>query len=363
MIFHQPSIWFLLLICFTPLIWWNYKSRRRRPAIIFSSVEPLHRAGSTWAARSRWIIPLLRTLAVILLIVCLARPQQTEQEIRTFSEGIAIQLVVDRSGSMRAMDFKLNGQAVNRLEVVKHVVENFIAGGEDLPGRLHDLIGIIAFASFPDSICPLTLDYEHSVEAIRQVEPAEGPQESGTAIGEAIALGVERLHSLEQRRELLESSRVRSKVMILLTDGENNVGEIDPVTAAEMAATFGIRIYTIGAGTNSGSAPIPVPDVFGRMRMRNVPVSIDEETLKQIAEISGGQYFRATDTNSLGEIYARIDELEKTEIEEKRYVHFSELAVEALPMGSLTLPPLLLIVFLLLALEMLLVSTKFRTIP
>ncbi len=363
MIFHQPSIWFLLLIGLTPLIWWNYKSRRRRPAVVFSSVEPLHRAGATWAVRARWIIPLLRTLSVILLIVCLARPQKTEQEIRKFSEGIAIQLVVDRSGSMRAMDFEMDGQAVNRLEVVKHVVENFIAGGEDLPGRHDDLIGIIAFASFPDSICPLTLDYEHSVKAIRQVEPSMEPQESGTAIGEAIALGVERLHSLEQRRELLERSRVKSKVMILLTDGENNAGDIDPITAAEMAATFGIRIYTIGAGSNRDSAPIPIQDVFGRMRMRNMPVSIDEKTLKRIAEISGGQYFRATDTDSLGEIYARIDELEKTEIEEKRYVHFSELAVETLPMGSLTLPPLLLIVFLLLALEMPLASTKFRTMP
>lgn len=363
MIFHQPSIWFLLLISLTPLIWWNYMSRRRRPAVVFSSVEPLHRAGATWAIRVRWIIPLSRTLAVILLIVCLARPQITEQEIRTFSEGIAIQLVVDRSGSMRAMDFKLDGKPVDRLEVVKHVVENFIAGGEDLPGRKHDLIGIIAFASFPDSICPLTLDYEHSVKAIRQVEPAVGSQESGTAIGEAIALGVERLHSLEQRRELMESSQVRSKVMILLTDGENNVGDIDPITAAEMAATFGIRIYTIGAGTNRGSAPIPFQDAFGRTRMQNVPVSIDEDTLKKIAEISDGQYFRATDTDSLAKIYARIDELEKTEIEEKRYVHFSELAVETLPWGSLRLPPLLLIVFLLLALEMLLTSTKFRTIP
>lgn len=363
MIFHQPSIWFLLLLALTPLVWWNWMNRARRPAVTFSSIEPLRKAGVPWAVRLRWIVPVLRTLAIVLLIVCLARPQQTDQEIRRFSEGIAIQLVVDRSGSMRAEDFQLDGQQANRLEAVKRVVEDFIMGSDDLPGRPDDLIGLIAFASFPDSICPLTLDHEHTVDTITDVETAFGSNESGTAIGDAIALGVERLHSLEARREQLRRNRVKSKIMILLTDGENNMGDINPVTAAELAATYDIRIYTIGAGTRDALAPIPMQDPFGRIVMRNVPVSIDEDTLKQIAEITGGQYFRATDTNSLAEIYARIDELEKTEVEEKRYVHYSELAVESVRLRGTKLPPLLLVVFLLLGLEIFLSSTKFHAVP
>jgi Ca-activated chloride channel family protein len=294
--------------------------------------------------------------------VCLARPQIADQEIRRLSEGIAIQLVVDRSGSMRAMDFRIDERQVDRLEAVRRVVRQFILGGESLAGRPHDLIGLITFATFPDSTCPLTMDHEHTVLTIDQVQPAEG-SESGTAIGEAIALGVERLHSLDQQSTQLGRRQVRSKIMIVLTDGENNRGEIDPKTAAELATTFGIRVYTIGAGTANAVAPIPVTDVFGRTRMQEVPVSIDEDTLKEIAEITGGQYFRATDTDSLAAIYATIDQLEKTEIEERRYVHYRELAVEPFALGGRTLPPLLLGVFLLLAAEMLLAQTKFRTVP
>lgn len=363
MIFHQPSIWFLMLLALTPLVWWNWISRRRRPAVAFSSVEPLRRSGTSWAVRLRWIVPTLRTLAIALLIVCLARPQLTDQEIRRFTEGIAIQLVVDRSGSMRAEDFQIEGRRANRLEAVKRVVHNFIVGGEELPGRPDDLIGLIAFATFPDSVCPLTMDHDHTVETIRRVEPAVGGTESGTAIGEAVALGVERLHSLDQQAGQLGRRQVESKIMILLTDGENNQGDIDPITAAELAATFGIRIYTIGAGTRNAVAPIPTVDQFGRTVMQRLPVSIDEETLRRIADITGGQYFRATDTDSLAEIYATIDELEKTEIEERRYVHYSEMAVEPVELRGWHVPPLLLFAFLLLAVEQLLSNTKFRVVP
>ncbi|MCZ6836465.1 MAG: VWA domain-containing protein [Planctomycetota bacterium] len=363
MIFHQPSIWFLLLLALTPLVWWNWMSRRRRPAMTFSSIEPLRRVGGTWFTALRWIVPMLRTLAIVLLIVCLARPQKTDQEIKRFTEGIAIQLLIDRSSSMLAEDFQLDGARANRLQAVKRVVHNFIMGSDELSGRPDDLIGIIAFAGFPDSICPLTMDHDHTVRTIEEVESALGTNEDFTAIGEAVALGVERLHSLDQQSEQLGRQNVASKIMILLTDGENNGGQIDPITAAQLAATFGIRIYTIGAGTSNAAAPMPYVDNFGRKRMTMVQVSIDEDTLKEIAKITGGQYFRATDTNSLKIIYATIDELEKTEIEERSYVHYSEMAVEGVLLNEWKLPPLLPIVFILLALEMLLANTKFRLVP
>ena len=235
-------------------------------------------------------------------------------------------------------------------------------GSDDLSGRPNDLIGVITFAKFPDSICPLTMDHEHTVETIKVIDSAFNSEEDGTAIGEAVALGVERLHSLDQQSKELGRQNVSSKIMILLTDGENTRGEIDPITAAQLAATYDIRIYTIGAGTLNGSAPVPTI-VRGRRIMQMAPVSIDEDTLKEIAKITGGQYFRATDTDSLKNIYATIDELEKTEIEERHYVHYSEMAVESVRRGNRIIPPLLPIVFLLLALEMLLAHTKFRLVP
>ena len=364
MTFHHPSLWFLLLFLLVPLLWWRWWGGRRRATLAFSSVEALAAVDATWAVRLRWTVPALRSAALVVLIICIARPQKADEHTRLFTEGIAIQLVVDRSGSMRAMDFELDRRPASRMEAVKKVVQDFIEGGEDLPGRPDDLIGLITFASYADSLCPLTLDHGHLVEAVRQTEFATEAEGSATAIGDAVALGVERMRGLEQRRDLQAGRRIKSKVMILLTDGEHNAGDIDPLTAAEMAAAFDIKIYTIGAGTDAAFAPIMVTDPFtGRQVMDRVRVSIDEETLRRIADITGGRYFRATDSASLQEIYARIDELERTEIEQRRYTEYKEISLESVWIAGVPLPPLLTVVLILLMVEIILANTRFRTLP
>jgi Ca-activated chloride channel family protein len=362
MILHQPSAWLLLLLLLLPVAWWRCRSPRRRPAVAFSSIEALLAAGPTWAARLRWIIPALRLVALALLIVCLARPQKPDEQTRVQTDAVAIQLIVDRSGSMRALDFQLSGRRVNRLDAVKGVVRDFVTGGGALPGRHDDLIGLITFATFADSRCPITLDHGHLIDTLDSTAFAPN-SESGTAIGDAVALGVERLRGLDERGDIAGAARIVSRVMILLTDGENNAGDFDPRTAAEMAAAFGIRIYTIGVGTKNAMAPYPAVDPFGKEFIQHVPVSIDEDTLREIARLTGGRYFRASDTDSLQEIYARIDELEKTTIVQRRYLQFAELAIEPVRLGRVTIPALLPVVFVLLAIELLLAHTRFRVLP
>jgi Ca-activated chloride channel family protein len=303
------------------------------------------------ATRLRVLIPVSRTVAVGALILALARPQQGDEQTRIFSEGIAIEMVVDVSGSMQAMDFELDGQRKNRLEAIKKVFGEFVSGGKKLEGRPDDLIGMIAFAMYPDSKCPLTLDHDNLLTIVEQTEIDTEQTGSRTAIGDGIALGVERLLDIDRRRKDADRNQVKSKVMILLTDGESNAGEIDPKRAAELAATMDVKIYTVGVGTR-GMAPVPVRDFTGRLRFVSQRVNIDEDTLKEIARITGGRYFRATDTSSLENIYAEIDQLEKTETEEKRYLQYREKA-----------PWLLGLAFAMVSLEIGLVNTRFRKIP
>ncbi len=363
MTWREP--WMLCLLALPITIWWRWIRRTPHAAVRFSSLAWLKQRGGSLRTRARHVIPLLRTLAVGLLVVCLARPQQPNQETRIFSEGIAIQMLVDRSSSMMAMDFTIDGRQVNRLEAVKRVFNDFVIGDGDLDGRPDDLIGMISFAGFADSKCPLTLDHSFLLEALDQTEivtPEEGREEDGTAIGDAIALSVGRLAELDVRRNASSTSRIKSKIMILLTDGENNRGDFTPEKASTLAANKGIKIYTIGAGT-TGFAPVPMRDPFGVTVMRPTRVSIDEATLKQIASITGGQYWRAKDTASLREIYAEIDELERTETEEKRYFQYAELATESVRGWGVTWPPILMVAAGLLALEVLLVNTRFRKVP
>ncbi len=365
MTFHEGSAWFLLLLVLVPLIWWQPLSRSRRPALLFSSILPITRLASTWAVGARHLVPLLRTIAVALLIICLARPQKGNEQTRIFAEGVAIQMLVDRSGSMQAMDFHIDGKPVDRLTAVKRVAREFVLGREDrddLAGRPDDLIGLIVFGTYADSLCPLTLDHDHLVKTLDSTQVATTNAEAATAIGDAVALSVERLRMLERKRDLDDTRKIKSKIVILLTDGENTAGDFEPFRAAEMAAAFGIKVYAIGVGTR-GMAPMPSTDIFGRKMMRPMPVNIDEDTLREIAKVTGGQYFRATDTESLKEIYATINELEKTKIEERRYMQYKELATARVDLGPLALPPLLLFVLIFLALEIVLANTRFRRIP
>ncbi len=359
--------WCLLLMLLVPLIWWRWWRQAGRASVRFSSLALLRGSRGSLRVRLRFLVPLLRSLVVVLLAVCLARPQAEDEQARVFSEGIAIQLLVDRSGSMRAMDFRIAGKPVDRLAAVKRVVREFVEGdGRELRGRGDDLIGMIVFAGFADSRCPLTLDHAYLLETLQQTEIVdvrrEGREEDGTAIGEAIALAVEKFRDLDERQSRMEAARIKSRIMVLLTDGENNRGDISPERAAEMAAAFGIKIYTIGAGTK-GMAPMPMIDLFGREQLIAQPVSIDEDALKEIAASTGGRYFRATDTDSLKEIYSQIDQLERVKLEEKRYAARRDLATAPVSLGKWRLPSLLLMALGLLVLEVLLANTVFRRVP
>jgi len=352
--------WVLLLL---PLALLGLAASIRRPRARVSDAATLAAAGPSLAGRVRPFVPLLRVAGLALLVVCLARPIKANEQTRVLVDGIAIGLVVDRSGSMEAMDFTADGQPVTRLAALKRVVRDFVLGGDGLPGRPNDLVGLVTFARHADSICPLTLDHEHLVAALEAVRLAEGRAEDGTAIGEGIALAVERLKEAGLPRKSATGEAVRppvkSRVLILLTDGENNAGEIDPLAAAEIAKAYDIRIYTIGMGTR-GLAPFPARDAFGNRVLTRVQVSIDEDLLRDIAERTGGKYFRATDTRSLEGVYAEIDRLERTETEQRRYLQWTDLAVTGARLGGIDWPPLLLFPMLLLGADLLLASTRFR---
>lgn len=363
MTWHSP--WTLCLLVLVLPIWWHWLDRRRHAAVRFSSVEWLRRQSGSLRVKGRHAIPLLRTLTVGLLVVCLARPQRPYQETQVSSEGVAIQMLVDRSSSMEAMDFTIEGREANRLAAAKAVFKEFVLGGGGLDGRPDDLIGMIAFAGYADNRCPLTLDHAFLTEALDQTEivpPEERREEDGTAIGDAIALAIERLGDLNRRREVASVHEIKSRIVILLTDGENTAGDLAPEKAAKLALTCGAKIYTIGMGT-TGVAPIPVRGPSGKVSMQPMRVTIDEATLERIAEVTGGRYWRATDTDSMREICAEIDELEKTEIKEKRYFQYAEMATDRVQIGGKTVPPGLLIVAGLLALEIVLVNTRLRKVP
>ncbi|MHB1686861.1 MAG: vWA domain-containing protein [Ignavibacteriaceae bacterium] len=298
--FAYPWILFFLIIVPLMIFWYWFKGRKNQPSIKFSSLKIFEGFPVTWKEKLRHVPFILRTLAVALLIVALARPQNYSSGENISTEGIDIVMALDISGSMISEDFK-----PNRVEAAKHVIKNFIKG------RTSDRIGLVIFSHDAFTQCPLTVDYPVLLNLLDQVEPGMIPD--GTAIGNGIADAVNRL----------KNSKSKSKVIILLTDGVNNSGEIDPLTAADIAKTFGIRVYTIGVGTN-GEAPYPVQTPFG-IRYQMMPVQIDEGLLRKIADITGGQYFRATDNRTLQAIYNKIDKLEKSKIEVTAYSHAKEL--------------------------------------
>lgn len=351
--FHAPAC--LLLLFLVPVIGWTILRRKNVP-IRFSSTNHFEDLPRTWKQRLRWVPSALLLGAFTVLIVAVARPQEDRKQTVSESEGIAIEMVVDRSGSMQAMDFQIDGEHVDRLTAIKNVASKFVSGGDGLAGRFSDLIGLITFAGRADGITPPTLDHPFLLGQLNQAQIVSDRSEDGTAIGDAIGLAVEKLTALDQS----QSRKVSSKVVILLTDGENNAGDVDPIQAAELASTLGVKIYTIGVGTK-GQAPVPVTDPFsGRRVIRWMDVNIDEQTLTKVAELTGGRYFRATDTESLSHIYQEIDALEKSQLEEKQYVDYREWAVEPIHWAGFTLPPLALVALVLLATRDVLINTVFR---
>lgn len=302
---HDP--WALLLLGLLPVLL-RRPAGLGRPALRFPLLAELRAVGSGRRARWQWVLPAARCVALALLAVALARPQLGKAATKIYTEGIDIMLAVDVSGSMLSEDFTVGGKRVNRLDAVKSVVRTFAA---KRPG---DRIGLVLFAARPYTQCPLTLDHGWLQQNLDRAEV--GMIEDGTAMGSALATAVSRL----------EASDAKSKVVILLTDGQNNAGKVTPLTAAEAAKSLGYRVYTIGAGTR-GMAPYPVKGPFGQKIYQPMPVDIDEDTLRKIATTTGGRYFRATDTESLEKIYAEIDQLERSPHEGEQYLEFTELYV------------------------------------
>ena len=267
----------------------------------------------SFRAKTSFVPALLLALAFAALCVALAGPRIPGDEVREHREGIAMMLVVDKSGSMEALDMSTDEKEMNRLDAIKGVLNEFVRGnGKALEGRYDDAIGLISFGTFPDSDCPVTLDHISLMQIVNDIEIAQD-NESRTAIGDALSLAGERLRE----------TQAKSKVIILLTDGVNNTGYEAPLDAARLVRELGIKVYTIGVGTN-GFALMKVPGLFGGMTKQKVPVEIDEKTLMQISDMTGGEYFRATDNESLHAIYEKIDALEKTKISETRYLHYDE---------------------------------------
>lgn len=293
-------------------VWYFLKGKKSEPSITYSSLALIKTRHTTIREKLRHLPVILRTIIVGLLIIALARPQSFSSGENIYTEGIDIAMVLDISGSMLAEDLK-----PNRLEAAKDVIDKFVEG------RTSDRIGLVIFAREAFTQCPLTVDYSVLRNLLGDIK--SGMVEDGTAIGNALANGVNRL----------KESRAKSRIIILLTDGVNNSGEVDPLSAAQIAQTFGIRIYSIGVGTR-GEAPYPVQTPFG-IRYQMVPVEIDEAVLMKISSSTDGQYFRATNNRALAEIYDKINQLEKTRVEITSYRSAKELFYPWLGAGIILL--------------------------
>lgn len=325
--FKNPELFYLLLVVVPIVAWYIFRQKRNTASIQVSSTASLFKAPRTMKHYLRHSVFVLQMLAIVFFVIVLARPQSSQSWENSTTEGIDIVIALDISSSMLARDF-----APDRLEAAKNVAMEFISGRE------HDRMGLVVFSGEAFTQCPLTTDRAVLLNLFKDLK--SGLIEDGTAIGNGLATAVNRV----------KDSEAISRVVILLTDGENNRGEVAPMTAAEIAKTFGIRVYTVGVGS-MGTAPYPVQTPFGT-ELREMEVKIDEPLLTEMANITGGKYFRATSNKKLEEIYKEIDQLEKSKID----VHqFSRRSEEFLPFA--------LIGALLLLASLFLRTTLFRNIP
>jgi len=303
--FESP--WWLLLLLAIPLLAWLMGNRGRVASVQFSSTATLRALGNAVTSRRGSFLSSLFFLGLLFLILGMARPQAGRSVERIEASGIDIVLALDVSKSMLAEDFFIGGQRTNRLEAVKKVTREFIEK------RPNDRMGIVAFAGRPYLVSPLTLGHDWLLKNLERVET--GMVEDGTAIGSAIIAAANRLKNRE----------AKSKVIVLLTDGDSNAGKVDPDTAAEAAKALGIKIYSIGAGSNE---PAPWPagrDPFGRVAYRTVLFPLDEASLQKVADTTGGVYRRATDTKSLEAVYEQIDKLERTTVQAPQFREYKDL--------------------------------------
>ena len=292
--FAEPLFLYLLIVVPAMIVFYILKQHRVTASVRMPGLQPFEQTGSTFRHYLRHILFAVRIIAVTMLIFVLARPQKTDRYQDVSTEGIDIVLTQDISGSMLARDFK-----PDRLQAAKNIATEFISG------RPYDRIGLVVFSGESFTQCPITTDHAVLINLLREIQ--SGMIEDGTAIGMGLATAVNRI----------KDSKAKSKVIILLTDGVNNRGEIAPATAAGIAKTFGIRVYTIGVGTQ-GTAPYPVQTPYG-IQYQDMPVEIDEAILQDIAQTTGGKYFRATDNDKLTQVYKEIDNLEKSKIDVRQY--------------------------------------------
>ena len=331
--FEFAHPWLLLLLLAIPLLAWLKGKFGGTAGVTFSNTAMLAKIGNRRRSRAGAFLAALTYLALALFIVALARPQLGRVTTRVQATGVDIMLVLDVSRSMLAEDFTIGNRRANRIDAVKLVTEQFIRE------RPNDRIGLVAFAGRPYLVSPLTLDHDWLIRNLERLRI--GLVEDGTAIGSAIASAANRLKDKE----------AKTKLIVLLTDGDNNAGKVQPLTAAEAAKALGIRIYTIGAGTE-GEAPFPLTNQFGRTVYRNVLVKFDEKIVQDIAAMTGGRCFRATDTNSLRTIFSEIDKLEKSKVEVEKTAQYRDLLMWFLIPGIACL-----------ALEILLSQTVWRRLP
>ena len=332
MSFTLAHPWFLLLLLLLPVLAWLKGRRGRQSAFLYSSVQLVKSVANITESAAGRILSALRWLTLVCFIVGMARPQFTQSETKVNASGIDIVIALDLSGSMESEDFELKGEPANRLQIAKDVLHKFVG---KRPG---DRIGLVAFAGKPYIASPMTLDHDFLLQNLERLQLHQ--IEEGTAIGSGLSTSVNRLRDLKSK----------SKIVILMTDGQNNAGKIPPLTAAEAAEALKVKVYTIGVGVR-GMSRMPV-FVFGQKRYQQVPVDIDEATLTEIAKKTGGKYYRADSTDTLGKIYDEIDKLEKTEVEVKKYVRIEELFVWPVVAG-----------LVLLLAEILLGHTVWRKLP
>lgn len=329
--FASPA-WLLLLLALPLLAWWRRRTFREA-VFTYSSLTLVKGITELRRSVASTVLSGLRWLALALLIVALARPQIGQGTAPLRASGIDIVVAFDLSTSMLAEDFILNGERVNRVRVAKDVIQRF------LDERVADRIGLVAFSGSAYIVSPPTLDHSFVRRNLDRLDVLNDP---GTAIGSAISAAVNRLRELKSK----------SRIVILMTDGQNNAGKVTPLTAADAAKALNVKVYTIGVGTH-GTAPTPVGrDAFGRLHYQNVPVDIDEVTLKEIASRTSAKYFRADTTETLRDIYREIDQLEKTEAVAKRFAYWEEWFPYLAGAG-----------LMLLVLEIILSQTVWRKLP
>lgn len=316
--------WLLLLLLLLPLLVWA-RARRRPAAAQVPTAAAFAALPRSLRARLLWLPDALRVLALALLVVALARPREGREQVIEKRQGVALEMVLDRSSSM-SEEFRFRGRAVDRLTAAKAVFNDFVIGGDGLPGRPHDLVGMVAYARYADTVCPLTLAHEALPQYLDTVELVNERAEDGTAIGDALALAAARLFNAEKELAARQDQApanyvIKSKVVILLTDGVDNCSRTAPEEAAKLCQKWGVKIYSVAIGGDGGRRFVRTP--FGNMPVGG-GLEVNVALLRQLAEDTGGRFFQATDGNALREIYAAIDALEKTEIEAVRYADWAE---------------------------------------